>query len=183
MLPEENKQIWQLLSDVLDYPNASLPESARKCAQMLEGFSLDTVRAMQSFVTFVRTQNIAQLEEVYTQTFEFNPATTLYIGYHVFGETPKRSRFMNRLKEAYLSQQFSIGGELPDHLCVLLRFLGTPADLEFMMPLIQDGILPALEKIENNISEKGNCYAEAVNSIRLFLKEAYGLKKVGDGHV
>jgi hypothetical protein len=52
-----------------------------------------------------------------------------------------------------------------------------------MMPLIQDGILSALEKIENNISEKGNCYAEAVNSIRLFLKEAYGLKKVGDGHV
>jgi nitrate reductase molybdenum cofactor assembly chaperone NarJ/NarW len=183
VLSEEYKNICHLLADVMDYPDDTLRESAKKCAQKLEVISPGTSGAMQSFARFVQTQNTGKLEEIYTQTFEFNPAATLYVGYHIFGGTPKRSSFMTRLKGAYQFQQFSLDSELPDHLCVLLRFLGTSTDPEFTAPLVQEAILPALKKIEKTLSKNDNCYTAAVSSIRSFLKKAYDLKKEEDGDV
>ncbi len=171
MLPEETKQLCRLFAEVLDYPGNSLLESAMECARQLDNSFPRTAGRMQSFVTFAQSQSSGTLEELYTQTFDVTPATTPYVGYHLFGETPKRSAFMAKLQEAYQAHSFSAGAELPDHLCVLLRFFSVAQDPEFVIPLLQECVLPVLEKMEAAFPKNGSGYAPAVSSLRLFLRQ------------
>lgn len=171
MLTEETKQLCQLFARVLDYPSSSLPGSAAECVKRLEDSFPEMAKPMQAFATFAQSQTPGRLEELYAQTFDITPATTLYVGYHLFGETPKRSAFLAKLQEAYQSHGFSNDTELADHLCVLLRFLSVARDSEFVIPLLQECVLPALEKIEEAFPKNKIGYAPAVSSLRLFLQQ------------
>ncbi len=180
MLPEETKQLCRLFAEILDYPSPSLLESATECIKQLENSFPGTAEPMRSFATFAESQSQGTIEELYTQTFDVTPATTPYLGYQLFGEGPKRSAFMVRLQEAYQSHSFSSGTELPDHLCVLLRFFSVARDSEFVIPLLQECVLPVLEKMEGAFPAKKNGYRPAVSSLRLFLRQVcHRLTKAG----
>ncbi|MBI2860128.1 MAG: molecular chaperone TorD family protein [Chloroflexi bacterium] len=171
MFTEEIKEICQLFASVLDYPRASLVQDADSCARLLENYDGGAAERMRRFASFAATQQQANLEELYTQTFDVTPATTLYFGHHLFGETPKRSAFLVRLEEAYQEHQFSIGQELADHLCVMLRFLCVSRDEEFVMPLLHECILPILDKMEQAFPKENEGYQPAIASLRLFLRQ------------
>ena len=171
MLDRDDKQLCRLFAEIIDYPNDSLPESATECLKQLENSFPKIAGSMQSFVTFAKNQSPGTLEELYTQTFDITPATTLYVGYHLFGETPKRSAFLVKLQEAYQSHHFSGGTELPDHLCVLLRFFSVAQNPEFVTPLLQECALPVLEKMEKVFPKNNNGYVSAISSLRAFLQQ------------
>jgi len=173
MLPEETKQLCHLFAEVLDYPSHSVPDTAAECVRRLEDSFPKIVAPMQSFADFTQSQRLGTLEELYAQTFDITPATTLHVGYHLFGETPKRSALMVRLQEAYQCHHFSGGVELPDHLCVLLRFFSVAQEPEFVIPLLQECVLPVLEKMEKAFPKNKNGYAPVVRSLRLFLRQVY----------
>ncbi len=180
MLPQESKQLCRLFAEVLGYPGDSLSESANECLRQLDDSFPDIADQMRSFVTFTEGQSRGGLEELYSETFDLAPASTLYIGYHLFGETPKRSSFLVRLEEAYQSHGFHSGTELADHLCVLLRFLGVAQDAEFVIPLLEESILPVLDKMSGDLQKSKNGYSPAVSSLRLFLRQlSRRLAKVG----
>ncbi len=181
MLPEESQQLCQLFAEVLDYPTGSVRESARECLKQLEISFPDIADPMQSFVTFIESQDRGELEELYAQTFDLATAMTLYIGYHLFKETPKRSAFLVQLEEAYQSHDFNSGTELADHLCVLLRFFSVAKEPEFVIPLLEECILPVLDKMVGDLQKSKNGYAPAVSSLRLFLRQlSRRLVKVGE---
>ncbi|MBI4267598.1 MAG: molecular chaperone TorD family protein [Chloroflexi bacterium] len=180
ILPEESRQLCQLFADILDYPAGSIRETAGECLKRLGLSFPDIEQTMQSFVEFIESRESGGLEELYAQTFDLTPATSLHLGFHLFNETPKRSAFMVQLAEAYQSHGFDNGTELVDHLCGLLRFLSIAEDPEFVVPLIQECILPVLEKIEKALQRDSNGYLPAVHSLRLFLHQVnQRLIKVG----
>ena len=171
MWPKEIRGLCELFAQVLDYPNGSLRGSAAACAQQLKACCPGASGPMETFATFVQGHKAEALEELYTQTFDVTPATTLYVGYRLFGETPKRSIFLTRLEEAYQAHSFSKGSELADHLCVLLRFLGVARNREFALPLLREGIMLTLEQVEEGLRKDKNSYRSAVHSLRLFLHQ------------
>ena len=180
MLPEESKQLCRSFAEVLDYPGGSVSESAKECLRQLDGSFPDIADQMRPFVTFLESQRRGALEELYAETFDLTPASTLYIGYHLFGETHKRSSFLVRLEEAYQSHGFQSGTELADHLCVMLRFLAVAQDAEFVIPLLEESILPVLDKMAGELQKGKIGYAPAVSSLRLFLRQlSRRLAKVG----
>ena len=126
---------------------------------------------MHSFADFASRRSLETLEELYTQTFDTSVDTTLYFGHHIFGETQKRSSFMVKLQDAYISCNFSSGAELADHLCTLLQFLGVTSDAEFALPLIDECILPSLQIIEKPLQENKNGYAPVMVALKLFLQQ------------
>ncbi|MDP2731192.1 MAG: nitrate reductase molybdenum cofactor assembly chaperone [Dehalococcoidales bacterium] len=170
MFAEDTRQLCRLFADVLEYPDGSTLEALTRCISELNGVCPESARPMQSFLKFAQAQDTGRLEELYTRTFDIVPAQTLYVGYHIFGETPKRSTFLVRLQEAYQSHQFSSDGELPDHLCILLRFLSIASEPEFVSPLIQEALLPALEKLEEAFKKDREGYGTIISSLKLFLK-------------
>lgn len=171
MLSRENQEICELFARALDYPSPSLVESAADCAQRLAGSFPSIAEPMQSFVTFAASQTPEALEELYSQTFDMTPATTFYFGYQLFGDNPKRSAFMVTLEEAYQADGFSSGRELADHLGVLLRFLGIARDADFVTPLLQECILPTLEKMEAILKKDKNAYGLVISALKAFLQQ------------
>lgn len=182
MFPENTRQTCRLFAEVLDYPDEATPETVSRCIRELEEACPESVKPMRSFLEFVQARTPGSLAELYTQTFDIVPARTLYIGHHIFGENPKRSTFLVRLQEAYQSHQFSAGSELPDHLCVMLRFLSVAEDREFVDPLLQECLLPVLHNLEKGFKKDKdkNGYGSPLSSLRLFLRRLSGsLDKTG----
>ncbi len=170
MLSEENKQLCQLFAGLLDYPDSSLCDRATQLSQQLAHSHSESADAVNSLISFTGSQSRETLEELYTQTFDVTPATTLYFGYHLFGETPRRSVFLVKLQEAYEAGSFSTGAELADHLGVMLRFLSVTEDIEFASPLLEECLLPILDKIEKELKKSDNPYVLVIGPLRTFLQ-------------
>ncbi|MBI4180361.1 MAG: nitrate reductase molybdenum cofactor assembly chaperone [Chloroflexi bacterium] len=180
MLSQENRQLCRFFAEMLDYPGSGLLQTAKSCAIQAESSFPGLTEPVQSFADFVNSQSLESLEELYTQTFDVTPATSLYMGYHLFGETPKRSEFLISLTEAYESHSFSSGIELADHLGVMLRFLSVSEDPEFTLPLLEECVLPILAKTEKELKKSENPYAMVISPLLVFLHQvAHQLAKVG----
>ncbi len=101
-------------------------------------------------------------QELYVQTFEFNPACTLEIGWHLFGENYERGEFLVRMREQLRRYGIAESTELPDHLTYLLDLI-TRMDREEAAELAGQYILPAVAKIREALKE--NPFAELIVAI------------------
>jgi nitrate reductase delta subunit len=153
-MPQARLQIYQLLSALLEYPSPGLTDSARQCVGLLALESPEGAAQLENFLALTEGIPPGRLEEIYTGTFDINPTCTIYAGYQLFGESYKRGEFLVGLKQHYRQRGFSEGNELADHLAVLLRFLGQLDPEETLArELIEDCLVPALEKINGSFSE------------------------------
>ena len=171
MLSQENRLLCELFADILDYPDTGLPRIAHNCAIHLGESFPEIAKPVRKFADFVNSQSLTALEELYTQTFDITPNASLYMGYHLFGETPRRSEFLIHLTEAYKAHSFSCGIELADHLGIMLRFLSVAEDPEFTLPLLEECILPTLEKTEKSLKKDDSEYALVIGALRDFLRQ------------
>ena len=172
MSGQDIRSLCRLFATVVDYPGSTLRQSASDCARLLEQIQPSASESMRDFVELSGRLSPGEMEELYAQTFDITPETTLYLGYYLFGETAKRSSFMVRLQEAYKSCDFSSPGELTDHLSVLLRFLSVTTDAEFARTLIDECMLSSLQQVEKPLQKNKNGYAPAIAATRLFLQQA-----------
>ena len=109
-------------------------------------------------------------QELYVQTFEFNPACTLEIGWHLFGENYERGEFLVRMREQLRRYAIAETSDLPDHLCHLLLLIGR-ADHHEAAELAGEFVLPALAKIKESL--KGNAYESLIAAIEAKLEVDY----------
>jgi nitrate reductase delta subunit len=164
--------LFDSFAALLDYPSAQTVEQAQGCLMRLE-VQPEAAAALETFVRAIGSLSLSQMQEAYTLTFDMQPVCYPYVGYHLFGESYKRGAFMAKLNEAYQAQGYSAGQELPDHLAVILRFLGLDVEQregEFCQALLQSGVLPALEKMLQVFGEGSeNPYFNLLLALRLFL--------------
>ena len=93
---------------------------------------------------------------MYTGTFDLDAACHPYIGYHLFGETYKRSIFLVELKQRYAAEGFVFSdSELPDHLAVILHFLATTRDEIQAQEIARDALLPVLDRMTGRAKSEG----------------------------
>ena len=102
------------------------------------------------------------VQELYVQTFEFNPACTLEIGWHLFGENYERGEFLVRMREQLRRHAIAESSELPDHLTHLLLLVDS-MDHDEAAQLAGEFILPALAKIRSAIHD--NVYESVIAGI------------------
>jgi nitrate reductase delta subunit len=105
-------------------------------------------------------------QELYVQTFEFNPAATLEIGWHLFGENYERGEFLVRMREQLRRYGIQEGSDLPDHLPLLLRLIARSPHDESAQ-LVGLHLTPALEKIRAALA--GNPYEPVIAEIEAAL--------------
>jgi len=148
-------RLFRLFAEILNYPRSDIRPAVEQCQFLLSTESPGAEKLLRPFHSFIQHLPPQKQEEIYTRVFELNPVCHLYVGYHLFGESYKRSVFLLGLKERFHSYNFTAGEELPDHLTVLLRFLSICEDKKTSEELIQEAILPALDKMtkQNKPSE------------------------------
>jgi nitrate reductase delta subunit len=160
---------WQSASLLLDYPTPSLLDrldDVRAAAARLPetvGASLEDVSA------HLEATPLEQLQIDYVETFDSRRRTNLYLTYFAHGDTRKRGLALLRFKQTYLRSGFLFdadevsGGELPDHLCVVLEF-GATVDQRLGWRLLLDH-RAGLELLRMALAESGSPWAGAVASV------------------
>ena len=109
-------------------------------------------------------------QELYVQTFEFNPACTLEIGWHLFGENYERGEFLVRMRQQLRRHGIAESTELPDHLTHLLPLIACMEHDEAAQ-LAGEFILPALAKIRSAL--QNNPYESVIAGIAEKLEADY----------
>jgi nitrate reductase delta subunit len=198
-----NRRVLQLFADILDYPQQNIVQHVRECETLVSATSSEAAVLLRQFRRFLEETPNGQLEEVYTGIFDLDAACHPYVGYQLFGESYERSAFIVELKKRYRSSGFEASeSELPDRLSVLLRFLSMSGDGDPNQEIINEGILPALDKMAKEAKEAeeaeeadgqlpphgSNPYRQVLEALRLVLERlqsvtvpAPGASSEGDG--
>ncbi len=171
---ENERLLYHHFADLLTYPGADLAAAARRCAALLAAAEPEAAAAVARFGTWAEATPSGRLEEVYTNTFDLQPVCCPYVGYHLFGESYKRGAFMVKLKEEYRRHGFDAGNELPDHLCVVLRFLALVTDEALGKDLIAECVMPSLAKMVAGFGASANPYTELLRALLSLLQSACG---------
>lgn len=142
---------YDALARLLDYPldKERLQVDYDLVSAFLNKRRLDS--SISCFAEFAAASSLAALQEEYVATFDFNPATTPYLGHHLFGDNQKKGGYMIMLKQEFERCGYTPSGvELPDHLSVVLGFLAHLARQEEQgarQPFIADCVLPGVERL------------------------------------
>jgi nitrate reductase delta subunit len=173
------RRVLQLFADILDYPETNIVEYVRECEALVSDSSPDAAALLRQFQHFVEETPTGKLEEIYTGIFDLDSDCHPYVGYQLFGESYERSVFLLELKERYRSCGFEASeNELPDRLSVLLRFLSMGGDGSPNQEIIDEGILPALDKMtteaeqaEGQLPKGSDPYRQVLQALRRVLEQ------------
>lgn len=142
------KRVLCLFANILDYPSAGAIGEIRECQTLLSARNPEAAALLGEFLALAEDSPDGRLEELYTGVFDLDPVCYPYVGYHMFGESYKRSAFMVLLKEQFRKHGFDYSGpDLPDRLSTLLRFLSVCADDDLAQEIIDLGMLLSLDKM------------------------------------
>ncbi len=163
------KNIFQLFDEILDYPGPQLAAQVDECMGQLAGECPEAADALRRFQSEREQMRLEPLQEAYTSVFDMLPECTLNLGYHLFGEDWRRSVFLARLNELFQAKSFPVDKELPDHLCLILRFLGQHELDSEANDLIAEGVLPALSRIDEGLAATSSPYRFALKALQAWL--------------
>ena len=138
-----------ILAEAFSYP---IPG---RLVKWTEGLSEWTESAGQNeyavFLHALQPFSQGELEELFTRTLDLNPEFAPYLGYQMWGDSYKRGSLMSRLNQAMQENQIDLGGELPDHLTPVLRYLDQVTD---PVPELLEIFKPAVEKIIQKLKKQ-----------------------------
>lgn len=132
---------------VFDYPHSEIDAHVQACIARLENECGECATLLRKFQTAVAQKSVAELQELYTATFDMRPDCTPALGYHLFGDDVRRSLFLIQLRDRLAARHIDPGVELPDHLSLVLRLMDSSGDGEDSDTLAADCLVPALTRM------------------------------------
>ena len=162
-------RIYDLLARLLSYPAADYPHAVRACQQLLREHDPERAASFDRFASYVQAAPLAEMEELFTRTFDLNPVCCLEVGWQLYGEDYHRGRFMVSMRQQLRAHSVPESIELPDHLANLLPLVGRMQPAE-AGPLCAASILPALEKMQAGLKGHDNPYEEVLLAVRRLIE-------------
>jgi nitrate reductase delta subunit len=133
-------------ASLLAYPGPDYHAHLRVCA------AAAPAPEVEEFERTIERLPVEALQELYAQTFDWNPDTTLDIGWHLFGENYDRGDFLVKLRVALRTYGLAESHELPDHLSHVLPLLDRMPEDE-RAEFAAKYVLPALEKLREGLAK------------------------------
>lgn len=171
MLDALPRPLCAALADLLRYPRPGLAAAAED-ARRLVGRDDPGAALLARFAEAARRTPLEAMQELYTATFDLQPACAPYVGHQLLGEGPQRGPLLAKLAELHAADGFRPQEELGDHVAEVLAFLavarpGPPRD-----DLLRDGLLPAVDRMIATLAEAGNPYRELLRAVLELLRPA-----------
>lgn len=154
---------YAVLAEALRYPWPGQTEILERYLEMMPAGSAR--KSLAAFVAYARSVSLAEREELYTRTWDLNPIAAPYLGFQVWGEKYQRGNFMAQLSQVLRENGIDLGGELPDHLVPVLRYLDR---VEQPTPALDNILAQAIRAMGQSFrdkSEGGNPYLHLLNAI------------------
>ena len=164
---------YLVASRLLAYPDADLL-AALPALEVAAG-SLPTAyrERLLPLVAHLRDVPLVEAQAAYVATFDLRRRCCPYLTYYAYGDTRKRGMALLAFKHAYRRAGVELdGGELPDHLEVVLEFAGS-VDPAAGRQLLLDH-RAGLELLGLALREAGSPYAGAVAAVSATLPPLRG---------
>ncbi len=127
-------------------------------------------REMRRFLKAIGGLDLRGLEELFTDTFDLAPLVAPYVGHLAWGDSYERGAFMAEIQGAMWEVGVDPGGELPDHLDPIMRYLAATDDpVESLAPIL----VPAIVKMEKTLkkADSKNPYVHVLAAARIVAEE------------
>lgn len=156
-----DRRLALAFADLLEYPHLPPADALEECTELVGGIP-EAASLVGRFRAFAEGATLGELQEAYTGAFDLDSLSDLeptcypYVGHHLFDDNHKRSAFLVALNGHYRRHGFVAEGELPDHLVCVLRFLADCPDEELAEELLDEALLPALERMARAAAAGGS---------------------------
>jgi nitrate reductase molybdenum cofactor assembly chaperone NarJ/NarW len=169
-----HRQLCAAFSQLLAYPRGDVGGLACQAIALAGSWS-PCAAAVARFAASVEPMPPTAVEELYTGTFDLEPACTPYLGVQLLGdENPVRGMLLAKLVEVYAAEGFRPREELADHVAEVLGFLAVAGPGPARDDLVADGLLPALDRMIAAFGERPNPYRDLLVAVQaLFAAEAH----------
>jgi len=159
------------MAALLAYPGADHIARATALRDGVSARCAAAADAIDRHLERVQTLSPRALEEVYTRTFDLQPACAPYLSVHLFGEeSPRRANLMTGLAAAWERLDVNTGGELADHVAVVLEHGPRLPDGEWG-ELVHHALLPALGGMTKALDAAASPYAALCQASTRLLEE------------
>ncbi|MGC9541287.1 nitrate reductase molybdenum cofactor assembly chaperone [Streptomyces sp. UG1] len=127
LTPEEAEAralLLRLCSLLLQYPDAELSTARPVLVATVDALPPSPAAGhLAAFTSWLADQEPEALERHYVEMFDLRRKSSLYLTYYLHGDTRRRGMALLTLAQRYRAAVWDTdGGELPDHLPVVLEF-------------------------------------------------------------
>lgn len=150
----------RVLSLLLDYPTADLPQFQSKLSELVSELPLEksTICALKSFIQQRCESDLLDWQAEYDGLFERGRSLSLLLFEHIHGESRDRGQAMVDLLQQYKAAGLELTAkELPDYIPLYLEFLSTQGDENVRLGLQE--IAHILGLLACRLQERNNDYA------------------------
>jgi nitrate reductase delta subunit len=156
-------QIAEVIALGYRYPT---PSSAAALSAAIDAdLSGGIERDMRRFLEGVRALPLGEWEELHTSTLDLSPLFVPYIGHVEWGESYRRGEFMADLKGAMAVAGVDLGGELPDHIEPVLRYLAAaPEPLADLVDVLPSAVGSMRDTLRKAARDNPYCYLLAATN-------------------
>jgi nitrate reductase delta subunit len=158
-MSEEDRHLLKVLSVLLQYPDDEFILMLEELKEAVEEITQEEHREKcTSFLDYMDNNPLIRLQEDYTATFDLNPATSLNLTYHKWGDARERGSALSDLNYLYHKAGYDTSDDdLPDYLPLILEFLSINTLTASFSLLGQ--YCDHVEAVGSRLREKGSPYA------------------------
>lgn len=166
--PEETEQralLLRLMSLLLQYPDAELAAARPVISSTVAALPPSSATGhLAEFTAWFTGQETDALERHYVETFDLRRRSSLYLTYYLHGDTRRRGMALLTLAQRYRAAGWDTdGGELPDHLPVVLEFAALAGPGRGEAPLRQHR--RGIELVHRALSDAGSPYRHVLAAL------------------
>jgi nitrate reductase delta subunit len=150
------------LAALLEYPSAGFSALLEACRDYASTADPEIKVGLERFALGVHGLSAVQMQELYTETFDFSESCTMDIGWHLFGDRHERGMFLSDLRPVLAAAGITELLELPDYLPHLLLLLSRsdPSQNTELREKIRRGV----ETLRAGLHERRSPYEHLVTS-------------------
>jgi nitrate reductase molybdenum cofactor assembly chaperone len=135
---------YETLVPLFEYPRDGYAERVRDMKDYLSGHYNDAAEELGRFFDLLPNDDLQAMQELFTRSFDVQAATTLDVGYVLFGDDYKRGILLANLNAEHRAANVDTGTELADYVPNLLRLMAVMEDEEVLHDLAYAILGPAL---------------------------------------
>ncbi|MBI2186031.1 MAG: molecular chaperone TorD family protein [Acidobacteria bacterium] len=161
----------EALAALVAYPRADYATRVAACREALVAADAgQAIGHLDAFASRIDGSTLEEMQERFTATFDLNPACTLDVGWHLYGEQYERGAFLAAMREALRTHGVSESMELPDHLTHLLTLMGRQDEAR-AGELASRALGPALERILTALAGTDNLFEPLLRAIAVVVAQ------------
>jgi len=135
---------YETLAALFEYPAADYADKVRSIKDFLDRRYPDAAGELEQFIEYLPAGDLQAMQELFTRSFDVQAATTLDVGYVLFGDDYKRGILLANLNREHRHASVDTGTELADYIPNLLRLMAVIEDEEVLHDLAYAILGPAL---------------------------------------